>query len=107
MADEIASRANEIWKSIAKPDEFMSLVERADVDLAVLRLLIARLGSTGTTGAEWEALRDATNAVVNSRLSAKQVAAMDSLNKSTTLLMWVGIVVAIVGVGVGLVQIVK
>jgi hypothetical protein len=108
--DEVARRADSIWKfietpNIEKPDKFMAQVEQAEPD-EVLRLLIARLGSTGTTGATWEALRDATNAVMNSRLSANQVGAMDRLNKSTTRLMWVGIAVAIVGVGVGLTQIV-
>ena len=104
MDDERTGHADEIWKSIGKPDDFMALVERADPE--VIRLLIARLGSTGTTGATWEALRDATNAVMNSRLSANQVAAMDSLNRSTTLLAKVGIAVAAVGVAVSVSQII-
>jgi hypothetical protein len=104
MDDERTARADEIWKSIAKPDDFMLLVERSDPE--VLHLLIARLGSTGATGASWEALRDAVNAVMNSRLSANQVAAMDRLDRSTTLLAKVGIAVAAVGVAVSVIQII-
>jgi hypothetical protein len=106
--DEVTRRADSIWKfietsNIEKPDNFMTQVEQAEPD-EVLRLLIARLGSTGATGARWEALRDATNAVMSSRLSTREVAAMDRLNASTTRLMWVGIGVSIVGVGASLAQ---
>jgi hypothetical protein len=97
-------RADEIWKSVEKPDEYMAHVE--DADLEVLRLLVARLGSTGNIGAKFEALREATVAAMNSRLSQNQVDAMDRLNRSTTHLARVGIGVAVVAVIVGIIQLV-
>ncbi len=105
MSDEnIKKSADKIWQSLDKPDKFMGMIENAD--LMVVRILIARLGSTGSTGARFEALRDGAIAVLQSRLSANQTKALNSLNISTSFLAKVGICVAVIAVLVAIVQII-
>ena len=100
----IKEQADEIWKSVEDLDKFVELLE--EVDLSIVRILIARLGSTGTIGAQYEARRDAAIAVLQSRLAANQVNALERLNSSTTYLAKVGIAVAIVAAIAAVVQLV-
>lgn len=103
MSDEnIKKDANEIWKYVESPDTFSEKIKNAD--LKVLRILIARLVSTGSTGARFEALRDNAIAVLQSRLSANQIEALNTLNASTSFLAKVGIGVGIVAVIIAIVQ---
>ncbi len=99
----IKEQADEIWKSVDDLDKFVERLEQ--VDLSVVRVLIARLGSTGILGAQYEARRDAAIAVLQSRLATHQVNALERLNSSTTYLAKVGIVVAIVAAIAAIVQV--
>ena len=106
MPDEkIKKTANEIWKLIEDPDAFMASIENVDVDLKVVRLLIARLGGSLSIGTRFDSRRDAAVAVLQSRLSADQIKALNKLNSSTGFLAKVGIGVGVIAALAAIIQI--
>ncbi|MDO8473178.1 MAG: hypothetical protein Q7T05_05095 [Dehalococcoidia bacterium] len=74
------------------PADLICKLKEADSD--TLYALISQTGSTGTTGAEYEAVRETTTAILHARLTDNLVATMKQLNKSATILYWVGMIVA-------------
>jgi len=72
-----------------------------------LTAILPTLFSTGTTGAQREALRDTINAVLYRKLTDSLIDAIRSLDASAERLAqvgwWITIVVGVVGVGVGIV----
>jgi TRAP-type uncharacterized transport system fused permease subunit len=102
--EEIRNEADRIWQYHEnKSDEFIQ--QTWSVDLAVVSVLIARLSSTGLTGARFDALRDAARSVVETRLSKELTDTMERLDKSATCLSKVGVGLATVGVIIGVIQI--
>lgn len=76
------------------PTHLICKLKEADSD--TLYALISQTGSTGTTGAEYEALRETATAILHARLTDNLVTTMKQLNGSATILYWVGLIVATV-----------
>ena len=81
------------------------IVKLKEADSDTLYALIARTGSTGTTGAEEQALREAAIAILRARSTESLVTTMNQLERAATRLTWVGILIAVLGVLVGVAQI--
>lgn len=76
--------------------EWVEVIKSSDTD--AIAGIIARLGSTATTGAKFEALRDSARALLDDRLTTQSVDAMRPLEAAATRLQWVAIgVTAVVG----------
>jgi len=98
---EIDKSADELFKLWTDEKKLLTLAEQADVE--VLSALIARFGSTGSSGARHDALRGGCNAILQRRLNDQLIRTMVHLDRSATFLSWVGIVLAVV---IGVAQIV-
>ena len=88
------SSVQELLQLKNQPDKLVSSLKAADLD--TLYSVMSQSGMTGQIGAEYEAVRDTAAAVLQARLTDKLVGTMERLNKSATILYWVGIGVAIV-----------
>lgn len=69
-----------------------------DADTRTLIAAMAALGTTGTTGARYEAFRDAARAMVEQKLTDQTIAEMRKLEKASTRLGWVAAALTAVGV---------
>ncbi len=73
----------------------------------IVAAALVSLAGTGTAGAQLEALRDAARVVVDAKLSASLIDAMEKLEGKATFVGVVGILVAVVGVFVAIAQLVS
>lgn len=81
-----------------QPEPKEWLKELALADPATIIAAIGELQSTGSRGARFEAFRDAASALVQQKVAAETIAAVDRLNKGTAKLAKVGIAVTAAGV---------
>jgi len=75
------------------PTNLISKLKETDTD--TLYALISQTGATGTTGAKHEAIREKATAILQARLTDNLVTTMKKLNRTATILYWVGIIVAV------------
>lgn len=83
-----------------KPSDLVRELKAVDSD--TLYVLISQTGSTGSTGAEYEAVRETAIAILQERQTDSLVTTMKRLDRSATILSRIGIVVAAV---IGIAQI--
>lgn len=92
--DPLHTRIQEILNLRGNPAELIRVLKASENDM--LYAVISRTGYTGSIGAEYEAVRETTLAIHQARLTDNLVLTMTRLNRSATILYWVGIAVAIV-----------
>ncbi|MCB0284622.1 MAG: hypothetical protein KDF60_18715 [Calditrichaeota bacterium] len=73
--------------------EWVTRLEKEDP--IVISAIIARLGSTGTLGARWDALRDSAITVLETKLTNQIINTMEKLDKSSSKLSKVGIILTV------------
>jgi hypothetical protein len=107
-AEEIQAKAQallDLHENRQKRENLWTAMQEADSP--VLSALIAKLGRSGTVGAEDNAIRGAAVAILQMRMSENLIATMKTLNRSATILYWVGIgtafVIGVAGIGVAVV----
>jgi len=95
---EIAKQVDSLFRLATQqhvaPTQWLEALESAETPVIVG--LLSQLGSTGTTGAQLEALRESARALLDARLSAENIQAMQSLEAAATRLSKVAIAVTVV-----------
>ena len=96
-AEKLQTKVQAMLQLRDKPLELVRELKASDAD--TLYALMSRTGYTGSIGAEYEAVRVTAVAIHQARLSAELIDSLKNLNRSTTILYWVGIgVAAIIGI---------
>ena len=87
-------RIQSLLRLAHNPTGLVSELKKADSD--TLYAFVSQTGSTGLTGAEYEAARQTAVAILQARLTDSLLTTMERLNRSATILYWVGIAVALI-----------
>lgn len=66
-----------------------------DAEPILISTIIAWLGSTGTRGAQYEALRDSARSILETKFTNQLISTMEKLDKSSRVLTIVGIVLTV------------
>jgi hypothetical protein len=98
MAESITSE--EIRDFLSLGVDHATMVRRFEqMEPGKIAVLLAHLGSTGTTGATLEAVRDAGQAIIDQKLTDRLVSTLDKLDRSARWLSIVGILLStIIGI---------
>lgn len=88
----------QILKDLANKDE--NAIQWATIlkeeDPIVISTIIAWLGSTGVTGAKFDAFRDSAYSILETRLTNQLIITMEKLDKSSSRLSVVGIALMVI-----------
>lgn len=91
------AEADEILRGWDNPGAVLRRIQASSTELAAA--VMARLASTGSTGEKMNALRDACSILVHQKLNSELIESNKKLDRSATILSWVGVIVgSIIGV---------